>query len=641
MFVPVLTAEPMEVLNHRFEYYNGEIVTTKTMGVAPDDWEYADGSGNGIEAGTSTVDGEPFCVVLAGVDSIYQLVDHTIAPGDEYTLTFDARYWWSSGAWEATYECRLYYDDNGSREIIDSVGESSPDDFAAQTWLLDKTLNTTIPPGSPAIGRQLGIELAVTAQASDSWFAFDNIRLDGILQTGAAVNPDPYVGEEEVELSRVFTWQIGEDPNDPGNPMPGVIGYFVYLGTDETAVAVAGTDDLSGIYRDFKAVGDESYNPSASSEPLVNDETYYWRVDEKLAGDANTIGGKIWMFYSERTLPDVAEQPKDAYAFPGDTAVLTTAGAPSPTPLFYQWYRGESPDRTNPVDGGDTAELSIPDVSVDDEGLYYCRITNDAGDIDTESALLMVKRLMGHWKLDGNLDDATANGHNGIGDPNFVDGKDGSAVELFGDGEIIEIADSAESFNFYPNGYSVSAWVKNSMSGWGGIVAKQDRGDTWKGWVLNCNGTNGTSTLRQTPASDYAGTSDITDDQWHLVVSEYDAVVGRVRIYVDGLLENESPELTSTIETNTFPVIIGAETSGGFSPFTGLVDDVRIWNYPVDPVDVALLYTDFNPGEEVCVDNVGLAYDLDGNCTVDLGDVAVFAATWANCRSVPDCLPER
>ena len=344
------------------------------------------------------------------------------------------------------------------------------------------------------------------------------------------------------------------------------------------------------------------------------------------------------MFSSEKTLPEVAMDPAPVAVFLGETATMTAEGAPSPTMLSYQWYRGVSGDTSSPVAGADSAQLSIADVTIADEGLYYCMITNDAGDVDTASALLSVKRLMGHWKLDGNAEDASGNGYDGIGDPNsYVTGKDGLAAEM-ADGTIIEIADSAEAFNFYPNGYTVSAWVKNSMTGWGGIVSKQDRGAVWKGWVLNCNGTFGTSTLRQTPSGDYAGTTDITDNEWHLVIGQYDAAAGKVRVIVDGLTENESAELTSTIDTNTFPVIIGAETSGAFSPYTGLIDDVRIWNYAIDPVEAALLYTDFNPGAEICVDNVGLAYDINGNCKVDLGDIAAFAATWMNCRSVPDCL---
>jgi hypothetical protein len=31
-------------------------------------------------------------------------------------------------------------------------------------------------------------------------------------------------------------------------------------------------------------------------------------------------------------------------------------------------------------------------------------------------------------------------------------------------------------------------------------------------------------------------------------------------------------------------------------------------------------------------------FDYDGNCIVDLGDLAVFASHWLSCQRVPGCL---
>jgi len=55
---------------------------------------------------------------------------------------------------------------------------------------------------------------------------------------------------------------------------------------------------------------------------------------------------------------------------------------------------------------------------------------------------------------------------------------------------------------------------------------------------------------------------------------------------------------------------------------------------------VALLYTGFNPGSTVCIEDIAVAAgDLDGDCDVDLGDLAMFVADWLNCQIVPTCLP--
>ena len=83
LWVSVVFAEPITVLNPSFEYVNGQPVTVKTMGVTPDDWTFASGNDNdGIEGPSS--DGE-VCVAVGTTDSVYQLLDYTIAAGDEYT----------------------------------------------------------------------------------------------------------------------------------------------------------------------------------------------------------------------------------------------------------------------------------------------------------------------------------------------------------------------------------------------------------------------------------------------------------------------------------------------------------------------------------------------------------------------------
>ena len=89
-------------------------------------------------------------------------------------------------------------------------------------------------------------------------------------------------------------------------------------------------------------------------------------------------------------------------------------------------------------------------------------------------------------------------------------------------------------------------------------------------------------------------------------------------------------------------VVIGAESTDGASPLTGLVDDVRIWTYALDDIAIALLYTDFNPGSEVCIGNP--SFDSTGpdgtpDCRINVYELAVWAAAWLECNIVPTCIP--
>ena len=74
--------------------------------------------------------------------------------------------------------------------------------------------------------------------------------------------------------------------------------------------------------------------------------------------------------------------------------------------------------------------------------------------------------------------------------------------------------------------------------------------------------------------------------------------------------------------------------------FKGSIDDLRSYNYALDTVEIAYLYRDVTD-ETVCVnpsDPVLLAYDFNGDCAVDMGDLAAFASNWLACQRIPDCI---
>ena len=130
------------------------------------------------------------------------------------------------------------------------------------------------------------------------------------------------------------------------------------------------------------------------------------------------------------------------------------------------------------------------------------------------------------------------------------------------------------------------------------------------------------------------------------VHAEIYAVV-RAVIYADGALAVQSEEGITGILGSDTDMVIGAESTDGASPLTGLVDDVRIWSYPLTALDIALLYTDFNPGEKVCINQDDPWRELDvvgepgesSYCRIDIDDFAELASVWMMCNIVPDCLP--
>ena len=174
-------------------------------------------------------------------------------------------------------------------------------------------------------------------------------------------------------------------------------------------------------------------------------------------------------------------------------------------------------------------------------------------------------------------------------------------------------------------------------------MSKQYRDELdYDGWVLNCDDTGlAFSALRQVFGIGLGvgvrSTSNIADNEWHMVTGTYDGETGTGSIYVDGLLENQLVDTERKAATNEFPVVLGAQTvSAEYSPYEGLLDKTSIYSYALSPLDVAMLYTDVTGGE-ICLEYP--EYDFNEDCIIDILDFAMFATDWLECNIVPTCMP--
>ena len=498
--------------------------------------------------------------------------------------------------------------------------------------------------------------LQLKLDGGSSYPSIDEIRIGDSLSsvTGTdpfiPIDPVPRIGEE-APIDQDVSWQQDQAVEGLG------VTYNVYFGTEP--------NELNANYYGLTPVKTTTADPiDFFYEPgtLGNSTTYYWRVDAIDPNDGHPVvhPGSEWWFVTQPPSARIETDPV-SQTVPAGTAEVqfTVAGINIET---YQWYKDGVALEDDPTDtlyvGEDTATLTIKDVQIEDEGFYYCEGDNTLNEPDASAAAqLLTERLVGHWKLDADLTDsvdsevAGATGHDGVSiDPNYVAvGKDGGAMEFFGDLEgLVMIADSNDFFNFYPQGYTVSVWVKTTQADWGAYVAKEERpGNPWKGFILTQNEGNAIHTLRQS-FGDVNSNTPVADDGWHFVTGTYDAATKEIKVYVDGVLRNQATG-TGTPAPNPAPLVFGDETyseTDTFARYIGLLDDVRIWSYPLDPVTIATMYVDFNPGEEVCVANP--EYDVAGpdgvgdefrDCRVDLYDLMPFAQVWLDCNIVPDCLP--
>ena len=595
---------------------------------------------------------------------------------------------WAAGS-EATPEqqlYRVYLDDGGAGCLVTVTGlnawlaNAGLGAYTVRIYHSTDTANATFVP----VDIRTGSTILQTVQESNRWYTDGGSRAyvdSGILTanpitlaprtrsgTGAGsaratisgfkitgigkfvpLNPVPGIGQE-APVNQVLTWQQAQAANGLG------VTYKVYFGTD--------ANTISPTYYGLTPVKTTTANPADfffdPNPDMATSRNYYWRVDAIEPNVPTPIvhTGPEWWFVTQPPSPRIEMNPVSLTVSAGTAqAAFTVAGI---NITSYQWYKNGAPLSANPsrYAGQNSPTLTVYDIQIDDEGFYHCEGDNSLNlPSASAAAQLLTKRLVGWWKLDGNLTDSVDTAvagvvtHNGTSvDPNYAAiGKNGSALQLFGDAEgLVTFSNSADFFNFYPRGYTVSAWVnmpQKTTGAWGAYVCKQGT-DPARGFILTHQGAGqAVHTLRQS-YNDLGSNTDVDDNNWHLVVGTYDAATKQGKVYVDGVLRNQATS-TGTPTGSPANLLFGAETLTATSaPYSGLLDDVRIWSYAVDPVTVAMLYVDFNPGSEVCVENP--VYDVAGpngfgaafrDCRVNLYDFAPFAETWLNCNIVPICIP--
>ena len=465
-----------------------------------------------------------------------------------------------------------------------------------------------------------------------------------------AYQPLPGQMKEVPIANQTLTWSQAEAANEQG------VTYNVYFGDPNSASPDYYGNNL------VKTTSDDPADFFVDLDTLENSTEYAWRVDAIVPNDGEYTGF-VWTFTTQPEIARIEAGPDSQVVEAGEDVELTVEAINTTT---YQWYKDGvalADDTTDTMyTGENTDTLTILDVQLDDEGAYYCVADNSLLDpFQSDEALLLTKRMMGWWKFDNDLTDsvkevvAGAPAFDGVADdPNLVEGGiDGGAIEFFGDIEsVVSVPGTEDYYNFYPYGYTVSVWVKNTMvNGWGCYVSKSVRAvEPWEGIFMCQSSGNAVHGLRKASNDDdiFSGVN-VDDGQWHLVTGTFDAVNKEIKVYVDGLLRNEVIS-TSVPPKNSSVLMFGAEDYMAevdldpevFSnPYTGMIDDVRIWNYAIDSVEAANLYVNFVPDAKICIDYPTM--DITGpegerDCIVNIYDFTAVAEQWLNCNIVPDCL---
>ncbi len=468
--------------------------------------------------------------------------------------------------------------------------------------------------------------------------------------TLVANNPSPVFGQTGVLTDATLTWSVAEEPNSPGTPVSDFDSHLLLI--SENWKDIADANDFDGVLLATGSYTPGVYDATTNPGGLAMDKTYYWRVNEKIAGDPNVtyIRGNIWFFETQKSVPVIDVQPANQAIESGDPAIfnieVTSLSAPN-----YTWFKYV--DGTNDIDlttiadaditGADTDTLTIANAEIADEAGYYCVVSNDSGtDVPSDQAAVIIKRLLAYWPFDiaddPNSVIAGSPVTSALGAPTFLtEGVSGGAFQFDGsdDAFYTETA-QADYFKACDNAMTVTCFVKSSgQVSWTPYISKH--GESGLGWQLRQRGGDRKAcfTTRGTGNDDGTGSiTDIYDGQWHFVTGTFDGT--EKKLYIDGILE-VTDAVSGSINYSTSPVVFGARIweepdgfkIGGFASIS--IDEAQIYNYALTAEEVIQLAANLS-SQPVCREYpVG---DIVRDCKVDMLDLAELAKNWLTDNNV-------
>lgn len=221
--------------------------------------------------------------------------------------------------------------------------------------------------------------------------------------------------------------------------------------------------------------------------------------------------------------------------------------------------------------------LSTPEV----KALY--NLSKPSGSIQSSN---VTKGLVSHYKLDGDATDSEGSNDGTVNGATFVDGYKGQAASFDNTDDYIN---TGLNINVGTGDFALSSWVylnadnaaqESITTSYGsstdGVILNADTTSTsgWRFWI------NGTDARLGTPENHL--------QEWTHIIALRDS--GTAKVYINGkLIGSFDASGVNADATGTFHI---GSRSDGTKIWDGEIDDVRIYNRALTPLEVEQLYYD-------------------------------------------------
>jgi len=200
-----------------------------------------------------------------------------------------------------------------------------------------------------------------------------------------------------------------------------------------------------------------------------------------------------------------------------------------------------------------------------------------------------------YWKFDGNVNDENMVNHNDgtvNGNPQYVAGVQGQALDFDGSVDYIDVGDSS-SLDI-SGSITVLAWVNPGQNTGTDRVVSKRSGDRAYNMQQSSGSSNPKFFFSIADASNNAyssgDTGELATGQWHHLAGVYSAGTS-VRIYVDGSLANENTNsIPASQKTNNVHLMIGTAGDNACCAWMGKVDEVMVYDRALSAAEIGQIY---------------------------------------------------
>ncbi|NUM36496.1 MAG: LamG domain-containing protein [Candidatus Brocadiae bacterium] len=207
--------------------------------------------------------------------------------------------------------------------------------------------------------------------------------------------------------------------------------------------------------------------------------------------------------------------------------------------------------------------------------------------------------LVAHYAFNGNTNDAIY-GNNAVvyGDACLTQDRFGnlnSAYRFDGNGDYLRITNASQINFSRTQDFSVAFWVKPDVVQPYTVNSDNDMVEKWSGtsgypfvvrYINQKSSSNGRVSAARYNGTTSAGTSSndtIHDGQFHHIL--FTKTGSTLSLYIDGIFQNSTTDLTSGDTTNTSDLYI-ASRGGNINFFAGTIDDLRIYNHSISTLEM-------------------------------------------------------